>query len=512
MGVDWLLLIRRMAVDRGFARDKLERAVGFARAAGLFHACETGTRVCATGFVRVRNAGRLHIGDRVTFSGGMLATQLVCRPGATIEIGDETTFNYGVSLDASDAIRLGRRCMVASMVRICDARAGQRLPVTIGDDVSDRARRDHRTRCLDRKRIGDLRRQRRTEGRAAGFAGNREPGAMYGTGGNVVIFSRAVLDLDAPAEAAAIEQSIRDHVRGRLRRRGAVVGLSGGVDSSVVATLCVRALGAERVLGLLMPERHSSDDSLRLGQLVADHLGLSPLVEDIAPALEAVGCYVRQAEAIRLVFPDYGDGWRCKLTLPSILESERLNVFKLTVQDPSGKTHENRMPPAAYLGLVAATNFKQRVRKMTEYYHADRLGYAVAGTPNRLEYDQGFFVKQGDGAADFKPIAHLYKTQVYQLAHYLGVPEEIRQRPPTTDTYSMEQTQDEFYFALPYDRMDLCLYAHNHAVPPAEVAPVVDLRPDQVERVYRDIESKRRTTRYLHTPPLLVRPVQEVGK
>ena len=158
-----------------------------------------------------------------------------------------------------------------------------------------------------------------------------------------------------------------------------------------------------------------------------------------------------------------------------------------------------RLPPAAYLQLVAATNFKQRMRKMIEYYHADRLNYAVAGTPNRLEYDQGFFVKQGDGAADVKPIAHLYKTQVYALAEYLGVPEEIRRRPPTTDTFSLPQTQEEFYFALPYDQMDLCLYAQNHGVAADEVAPRVGLTAEQVERVFRDIEAKRRATRYLHT-------------
>ncbi len=324
-------------------------------------------------------------------------------------------------------------------------------------------------------------------------------------------FSRKVLEIDTAAEAAAIEQSIRDQIHGTLRRRGAVVGVSGGVDSSVVAALCARALGAERVVGLLMPERDSSGESLGLGRMIARHLGITETLEDISPVLEAVGCYARQAEAIRQVFPEYGEGWRCKITLPSILDSERLNVFHLTVQGPDGTIHTSRMPPDAYRGLVAATNFKQRVRKMTEYYHADRLGYAVAGTPNRLEYDQGFFVKQGDGMADFKPIAHLYKTQVYALAGYLGVPEDIRRRPPTTDTYSMEQTQDEFYFALPYDRMDLCLYAYNNHAAPNEVAEAVDLAPEQVERIYRDIESKRRTTRYLHARPLLVRNVEGIG-
>src|SRR5260221_3517294 len=160
------------------------------------------------------------------------------------------------------------------------------------------------------------------------------------------------------------------------------------------------------------------------------------------------------------------------------------------------------MPPDVYLGIVATTNMKQRTRKQLEYYHADRLQYAVAGTPNRLEYDQGFFVKNGDGAADVKPIAHLYKTQVYALAAHLGVPEEIRSRPPTTDTYSLEQTQEEFFFALPYDKMDLCLYARDRGIAPEDVAREVGITPEQVLRVFRDIDAKRKAARYLHEPPL----------
>jgi len=312
-----------------------------------------------------------------------------------------------------------------------------------------------------------------------------------------------VLALDAEAEIERIAQSLRAQVLGGFRRRGAVLGLSGGIDSSVVAALCVRAFGKEKVLGLFMPERHSSDDALTLGRLLADTLGIEAIVEDIAPALEGLGCYRRQDEAIRSIVPQYGPGWKCKLVLPSILEAGRLNVTRLTVQSPAGEISTVRLTPTAYLQIVAATNYKQRVRKMTEYYHADRLNYAVAGTPNRLEYDQGFFVKQGDGAADVKPIAHLYKTQVYQLAAQLGIPEEIRRRPPTTDTFSMPQTQEEFYFALPYGRMDLCLYALNHGIAAEAVAPLVELTPDQVTRVFKDIDAKRRATRYLHTPPLL---------
>ncbi|MFO0670517.1 MAG: NAD(+) synthase [Polyangiaceae bacterium] len=320
-------------------------------------------------------------------------------------------------------------------------------------------------------------------------------------------FSAAALAIDAPAVADAIAAKIKEQVLGTLHRRGVVVGLSGGVDSSVVAALAVRALGPARVFGIFMPERHSSGESERLGRLVASSLGIESALDTIDGALEGAGCFTRQAEAIREVFPEYGDGWKCKITLPSILDSDRLNVFQLTVQDPSGATKRSRMPPGAFRKLVAATNFKQRVRKMVEYYHADRLGYAVAGTPNRLEYDQGFFVKQGDGAADFKPIAHLYKTQVYAIAAALGVPEEIRSRPPTTDTYSMEQTQEEFFFALPYDRMDLCLYARDHDVAPEEAAPVVGITPEQVTRIYKDIDAKRKASAYLHATPLLIEPV-----
>ncbi len=320
-------------------------------------------------------------------------------------------------------------------------------------------------------------------------------------------FSSKVLEQNRDVEMNRISEWMKAQVMGSLKKRGVVIGLSGGIDSSVCAALAVKALGKDRVFGIFMPEKHSADESLELGQLLADSLGIEAVTENIAAALEGAGCYARQEQACRMVFPEYGPGWKCKITLPSLLESERLNVFQLTVQSPSGEMKTSRMPLQAYLQIVAATNFKQRVRKMVEYYHSDRLNYAVIGTPNRLEYDQGFFVKQGDGAADIKPIAHLYKTQVYALAETLGVPEEIRRRPPTTDTYSMPQTQEEFYFALPYDRMDLCLYAVNHQVPAEEVASAVDLQPAQVERVFKDIAAKRRATRYGHLPPILIEPI-----
>lgn len=316
-----------------------------------------------------------------------------------------------------------------------------------------------------------------------------------------------VLDIDPERVVASVTDGLRRLVRQPLRRQGAVLGLSGGIDSSVTAALCAHAFGSGRTLALLMPEADSDEETLHLSRLVADVFDIEAVVEDITPILQATGCYERRAEAVRAVVPEFGDGWKFKIALPNVLATDGYRLFSLVVQPPDGETLKVRLSAAQYLTIVAATNFKQRTRKMLEYFHADRLNYAVVGTPNRLEYDQGFFVKLGDGAADVKPIAHLYKTQVYKLAEYLGVPEQIRSRPPTTDTYSLAQTQDEFYFSLPHDRMDLCLYAHDHGIPPERVADAVDLSPRDVARVFDDIEQKRRTTRYLHLPPQLVSPI-----
>ncbi len=319
-----------------------------------------------------------------------------------------------------------------------------------------------------------------------------------------------VLKIDAAAESERIAASIRDLVFTKLRRKGAVVGVSGGIDSAVVAYLCARALGPERVLVLFTPEADSSSDSLRLGKMLAASIGAPSLLEDITPILQAAGCYERRDAAIRQVFPDYGARHKCKMVLPDLLNGDRYPIYFMVVRSPNGETSQVRLTADAYLGVLAATNLKQRTRKMVEYYHADLKHYVVAGTPNRLEYDQGFFVRYGDGAADMKPIAHLYKSQVYQLAAYLGVPQEIQNRVPTTDTYSLEQSQEEFYFSLPLEKMDLCLYGKNQGIAASELAPLVGLAERQVERVYSLIDAKRNATRYLHMSPALVEPIPEV--
>ena len=323
-------------------------------------------------------------------------------------------------------------------------------------------------------------------------------------------FSKDVLTLDPEKEVNKICEKMRYNLSKQLKRRGLVVALSGGIDSSVTTALAAKAIGPERVIALLMPEKHSADDTLDLSNMVADHFGVEKIHENISNILDGLGFYKRYDAAVQLVIPEYGEGWKSKIVIPNVIENKGFSVFSIVAQSPDGELIKKRLPLQAYLEILAATNFKQRTRKMLEYYHADRVNYAVAGTPNRLEYDQGFFVKLGDGAADVKPIAHLYKSQVYQLAEYLGVPEEIRKRPPTTDTYSLPQGQDEFYFSLPFDQMDLCLYGKNNGVETETVAETLGLTPEQIQSVYDDIDTKRTTTRYLHLPALLADEIPEI--
>ena len=317
-----------------------------------------------------------------------------------------------------------------------------------------------------------------------------------------------VLEIDASAETERITAKMRECAARVLRRRGAVVGISGGVDSGVCAALAVRAFGPKRVLALILPEHESSSESGTRARAVAAHLGLEPLEQNVGPTLEAIGCYRSRDEAVQRALPEYGPGWRMKIVVAGGIEG-RINHFRLVAESPGGSTHNVRLGLRDYLQIVAATSYKQRIRKAIEYFHADRLHYAVIGTPNRLEYDQGFFVKNGDGAADIKPIAHLYKSQVYALAQHLGLPEAVAMAQPTTDTYTLSQGQDEFYFALPYRDMDLALWALDHSVVPEQLADALGISPQTAQHVYDDIRAKRRATEYLHRRAALMGSVTE---
>src|SRR5664280_790592 len=309
---------------------------------------------------------------------------------------------------------------------------------------------------------------------------------------------------DIEAECNRIVVNLKESIFHHLNRLGAVIGISGGIDSSVSMVLVAKALGTENVLAIMLPEHDSSGDSELFAQKLADKFGVKAITENITGALEGFGCYHRRDEAVKAVLPDYNPAdYKMKIGIRNLgLYTNLPPLFSVTIIDKNGIEQSKRVPAQELRQIEAASNFKQRCRMSMLYYHAERLHYAVIGTPNKHEVEQGFFVKHGDGGADVMPIAHLYKTQVYQMAHYLGIPDVIINRTPTSDTYSAEQTQEEFFFQLPFEEMDLYWYAFKNEYDPEEVGSVMGRTADEIIKVFSGFERKIKTTGYLRMSPI----------
>lgn len=318
-------------------------------------------------------------------------------------------------------------------------------------------------------------------------------------------FSKEILKInDVEKTVNEICSKLRSDIGNVLRRKGGVIGISGGIDSSVTLALAVKALGASRVKGLMLPEKDSSPDSLTLARKLAEKFNVQYEIENISGALEGYKCYTRRDEAVSRVFPEYTpDEYKFKIGItPNSLNKNLPSIFHATIVDSNGVEKSKILPIAEYLQIVASSNFKQRTRMSFLYYYAEIMHFAVIGTPNKHEVEQGFFVKHGDGAADVMPIAHLYKTQVYQLAEYLGIPQEIIERTPTTDTYSAEQTQEEFFFQMPFQQMDLMWYAFENEYSPEEVGEVMNMSLVEVQGIFNGFARKIKTTEYLRMQPI----------
>ncbi len=296
-----------------------------------------------------------------------------------------------------------------------------------------------------------------------------------------------------------ITGKIREDIATRLNRFGGVVGLSGGIDSSVTMALTASAIGAEKVLGVMMPEKDSSPDSEELATKLAEKFGVPTITEVITGALDGYQCYHRRDQAVKELVPEYDpsvDKMKIGIKHQGI-GSKLPPVFHLTVVNSDGTEIVKRLRSGQMRVIIAASNFKQRARMSLLYYHAERLHYAVVGTPNKHEVDQGFFVKYGDGGSDLFPIGRLYKTQVYQLAEYLGIPNEIRERTPTTDTYSAEQTQEEFFYEFPFKELDLLWFAYENGYDPEQVGSVMGRSASDISLIYENFKRRNETTSYL---------------
>ena len=318
-------------------------------------------------------------------------------------------------------------------------------------------------------------------------------------------FSKDIFKVDAQKECKKISEFIKDQVLIQFKKEGAVVGISGGIDSALTASLCVKALGKEKVLGVILPEKESNPKSFPYAKRLAEKLEIETEIVDISPVLESLGAYQKRDQIIKRIFPEYGRSYRSKIGLPqNLLDKDRFNVFLLKIEDRNGNQKQARLSKYDLLGIVAATDMKQRTRMTNLYYFAEKNNCLVVGTTNKSEADQGFYVKYGDGGVDIEPLAHLYKTQVYQLAEYLEVPEEIVKRTPSPDTFPSEVSDQEFYFCLPYDTLDLLLYAWEKKVPRSRISGVLQLSEEQINRVFRDFESKKKATAHLGIlPPTL---------
>jgi len=315
-------------------------------------------------------------------------------------------------------------------------------------------------------------------------------------------FSKTVLNIDPLFEITRITDFIREMTFKNFKRKGAVIGLSGGIDSAVVAELCVRALGKDKVLGLLLPEKESNPISLEYGQKQAEKLGIETVFVDITSQLESLNLYERRNAVIKKIFPEYNESYKFHVTLPqNLLEKDRINFYSITIEDHSGERHSRRISVSDWLEISACQNIKQRMRMIQLYYCSEKNNYLVAGTTNKAEIIQGFYVKFGDGGVDIEPIGHLYKTQVYTMANHLGVIEEIIARPPSPDTYSLPVTDKEFYFCLDYELLDLLLYAYENNVPMGQISAAIELKEEQIKRVFKDFTFKERATWHLREMP-----------
>jgi NAD+ synthase len=318
-------------------------------------------------------------------------------------------------------------------------------------------------------------------------------------------FDKNILSIDPPKVSEEICEFIQKVVFDEFKREGAVVGLSGGIDSALVGTLSVKALGKENILGVILPEKESNPISQAYANRLAKKLEIQTETINITPTLDSLGVYEKHKLVVKKIFPEFNENHRFKIGLPqNLLESSRYNFFVLKVIDKDGNEKTARLNKNQLLEMVAATDMKQRTRMIHLYYFAEKNNYLVVGTTNKTEYSQGFFVKYGDGGVDFEPIAHLYKTQVYQLARYLDVPHEIIERTPSPDTYSAPVSDQEFFFCLPYHLLDLLLYAWEYKIPHSDIEPVLDLKKEQIERAFKDFDSKMRATAHAaKLPPTL---------
>jgi len=317
-----------------------------------------------------------------------------------------------------------------------------------------------------------------------------------------MIFNLDVLKIDPAQELEKLSKFIVEQMKVVFRRKGVIVGLSGGIDSACIAAVAVHAIGKERVVGLVLPETESNPISSEYAIKHAQALGIEHRQIDITPTVDSVVHYKWRDEYMQKLIPDYKPGYKYNISLPvDLLERDSFNFYPLQVQMPDGEIKKKRLNLEEFRTITSFANIKIRARMLHLYAEAERRNLLVVGTTNRTEFILGDFCKYGDGGTDIEPFTHLYKNQIYQLSDYLEVIPEIIDRQPSPDTFSLPVSDQEFFFRIPFDKLDYLLYAWEHEVPTNDVANVLDISEDAVERAFKDFASKYRATAHLREVP-----------
>jgi NAD+ synthase len=317
-----------------------------------------------------------------------------------------------------------------------------------------------------------------------------------------MVFNRDVLKIDPEEHLEKLSKFIVEQINVVFRKKGAIVGLSGGIDSACIAAIAVHAIGKDKVVGLVLPEAESNPISSEFAIKHAQALGIEYRQIDITPTVDSVVKYTWRDEFIQKLVPEYNPGYKYNITLPTdLLERDTFSFYWLQVQIPDGETKKKRLNLDEFRTVTSFANIKIRARMLHLYAEAERRNLLVLGTTNRTEFILGDFCKYGDGGTDIEPLSYLYKNQIYQLSDYLKVIPEIIDRQPSPDTFSLPVGDQAFFFRIPFDKLDHLLYAWEHEMPVSGVAPVLDLSEEAVKRAYKDFTSKHRTTAHLRETP-----------
>lgn len=321
------------------------------------------------------------------------------------------------------------------------------------------------------------------------------------------------LFLDVEKEVERITGNIARILNSKFKKDGVVIGLSGGIDSSVTTALLVKALGSDKVLGVALPEKESSKDSIILAEKLANQLKIDLIKEDITERISSFGVYSKILSILKSYYPDFShDLHSYKIVLPQQLLKGQLNLYSLVIEDKNGsQIFKERLSINDYRDFRAALSIKLRVRMISLYYHAERMNRIVAGTTNRSEYELGNFCKYGDGGIDFEVISHLYKTQVYKIAGALDIPQTIIDRAPSPDIFSAFVSDSEFFFSLPFEILDVLLYAHRNGVSVKEIVENIPVNEEQVKRVFTDFERKKQFSETLRELPPVCETILKGG-